>query len=81
MTRRLNLLPAAQNDLSDIWAYTIWAYTIWAYTAERWSLALARIYAAAMTDLLVVLCDQPEIAPECVKSVPPVGVHRLGRIW
>ena len=76
MTRRLNLLPAAQNDLSDIWAYTIWAYT-----AERWSLALARIYAAAMTDLLVVLCDQPEIAPECVKSVPPVGVHRLGRIW
>ena len=76
MTRRLNLLPAAQNDLSDIWAYNIWAYT-----AERWSLALARIYAAAMTDLLVVPCDQPEIAPECVKSVLPVGVHRLGRIW
>ena len=76
MTRRLNLLPAAQNDLSDIWAYNIWAYT-----AERWSLALTRIYAAAMTDLLVVPCDQPEIAPECAKSVPPVGVHRLGRIW
>ena len=76
MTRRLNLLPAAQNDLSDFWSYNIWAYT-----AERWSLALARIYAAAMTDLLVVPCDQPEIAPECVKSVPPVGIHRLGRIW
>jgi toxin ParE1/3/4 len=65
LTRRLNLLPAAQADLSDIWDYT----------AERWSLQQARIYASGMTDLLLLLCEHPEIAPRYGNTVPPVRVH------
>ena len=66
MTRSLILLPAAKTDLSDIWKYT----------AERWSLQQARIYAAGMTDLLLLLCDQPEIAPQFRKLTPPVRACR-----
>ncbi len=66
MTRRLNLLPAAEADLSDIWDYT----------AARWSLNQARIYASGITDLLSLLCDQPEVAQHNGNTVPPVRVHR-----
>ncbi len=66
MTRRLVLLPAAISDLSDIWDYT----------AERWSLTQARTYASGMTELLLLLCDQPEIAPLFGKLTLPVRVYR-----
>ncbi len=66
MTRQLILLPAAEADLSDIWDYT----------TERWSLKQARTYASGMTDLLLLLCDQPEIAPLFGKLTPPVRVYR-----
>lgn len=66
MTRQLILRPAAESDLSDIWDYT----------TERWSLTQARTYAAGMTDVLLLLCDQPEIAPLFSKLTLPVRVYR-----
>lgn len=66
MTRRLVLLPAAVSDLSDIWDYT----------AERWSLKQAQAYASGMTDLLLLLCEQPDIAPLFDKLTIPVRVYR-----
>jgi toxin ParE1/3/4 len=66
VTRQLILFPAAESDLSDIWEYT----------AERWSLKQARTYASGMTDLLLLLCDQPEIAPLFGSLTLPVRVHR-----
>ena len=65
MTRKLTLLPAAEADISDIWDYT----------AERWSLTQAQTYASGMTDLLFLLCDQPEIAPLIGKLTPPVRIY------
>lgn len=65
MTRRLVLLPAAVSDLSDIWDYT----------AKRWSLKQARAYGSGMTDLLL-LCEQPDIAPLFDKLTIPVRVYR-----
>ncbi len=65
MTRQLVLLPSAESDLSDIWDYT----------AERWSLKQARTYASGMTDLLMLLCDQPEIAPHFGNLTPSVRVY------
>ena len=67
MTRRLILLPAAEADLSDIWEYT----------AERLSLKQAQVYASGMTQLLFLLCDQPEIAPLFGTITPPVRIHRF----
>ena len=66
MTRQLILRPAAETDLSDIWDYT----------TEHWSLMHARTYASGMTDLLILLCEQPEIAPILGKLVLPVRVYR-----
>ena len=66
MTRQLILLPAAESDLSNIWDYTV----------ERWSLKQAQTYASGMTDLLLLLCDQPEIAPLFGKLTPPLRVYR-----
>ena len=66
MTRQLILRSAAEADLSAIWDYT----------AERWSLKQAQTYASGMTDLLFLLCDQPEIAPLFGKLTPPVRVWR-----
>ena len=68
MTRRLVILPAAQADLSEIWDYT----------AERWSLDQARTYASGMTDVLFLLCDQPDIAPLFGAFTPPVRIQRFG---
>ena len=67
MTRHLHILPGAQTDLADIWTYT----------AERWSLAQARIYAAAMTEQLLLLCDHPDIAQGYGRSIPPVRIYRI----
>jgi toxin ParE1/3/4 len=67
VTRQLILLPAAESDLSDIWDYT----------AQRWSLKQARTYASGITDLLILLCDQPEIAPQFGKLTPSVRVYRF----
>lgn len=67
MTRLLVILPAAEADLSDIWDYT----------ALRWSLKQAQTYASGMTDLLFLLCDQPEIAPLFDTVTPPVRIHRF----
>jgi toxin ParE1/3/4 len=66
VTRHLILLPAAETDLSDIWDYT----------AERWSLKQAGNYASGMTALLILLCDQPEIAPIFGDLTPPIRVYR-----
>lgn len=65
--RRLILRPTAESDLSDIWDYT----------SERWSLQQARTYAAGMTEVLFLLCEQPEIAPVYGKLTPPIRVHRF----
>ena len=67
MTRRLVFRPAAEADLFDIWDYT----------AERWSLMHAQTYASEMTQLLFLLCDQPEIAPLFGALKPPVRIHRF----
>jgi toxin ParE1/3/4 len=62
----LNLSPKAKSDLSDIWDFT----------TERWSLLQARVYVSGLTDVMVLLCDQPEIAPLFSNLTSPVRIYR-----
>lgn len=59
------LTPAAQNDLEDIWLYTL----------EQWSVQQADRYADILEDTLDRLLFMPEMARERPEFDPPVRIH------
>ena len=59
------LSPAAQNDLEDIWLYTL----------EQWSVQQADRYADILEDTLDRLLFMPEMARERPEFDPPVRIH------
>ena len=59
------LTPAAQNDLEDIWLYTL----------EQWSVQQADRYTDILEDTLDRLLFMPEMARERPEFDPPVRIH------
>ncbi|WP_107496442.1 type II toxin-antitoxin system RelE/ParE family toxin [Thalassobius sp. I31.1] len=59
------LTPAAQNDLEDIWYYTM----------QNWSATQADRYADILEDTLDRLVFMPEMARERLEFNPPVRIH------
>jgi len=59
------LTPAAQNDLEDIWYYTM----------QNWSVTQADRYADILEDTLDRLVFMPEMARERLEFNPPVRIH------
>ena len=61
---RYRLAPAAQDDLEDIWRYTV----------ERWSITQADRYADILEDTFERLMFMPEMARERTEFRPPVRI-------
>ena len=59
------LTPAAQNDLEDIWLYTV----------RQWSVEQADRYADILEDTFERLLFMPEMARERSEFAPPVRIH------
>ncbi len=59
------LTPAAQNDLEDIWYYSM----------QNWSPAQADRYADILEDTFERLLFMPEMARERQEFSPPVRIH------
>ena len=64
MSRHVTLRPAAQADVSDIWAYTV----------EAWSEAQAETYLTGLGQAFDQLAAFPEIARLRVEFAPPVRI-------
>lgn len=59
------LTPAAQDDLADIWLYTL----------QQWSIEQADRYADILEDTFDRLLFMPEMARERPEFDPPVRIH------
>ncbi|MFD1507945.1 type II toxin-antitoxin system RelE/ParE family toxin [Lacimonas salitolerans] len=62
------LTPAAQDDLEDIWLYTL----------QQWSIKQADRYADILEDTFDRLLFMPEMARERTEVDPPVRIHPSG---
>lgn len=59
------LSPAAQDDLEDIWQYTV----------QMWSADQAETYLRGLAEALGILVAHPNIARERRDIIPPVRLH------
>ena len=66
MNRRIVFSARADKDRDDIWDYTV----------GNWSVEQAENYLMGLDRLLRSLGEQPQIAREWRKVVPPVRIHR-----
>ena len=63
------LSPAAQDDLEEIWLYSV----------RNWSSHQADRYTAMLKKSPDQLLSMPELAPERTEFTPPVRLHPSGR--
>lgn len=65
MIRQVKLRPRAEEDLDDIWAYTV----------DIWSEAQAVDYLSGMDAALKLLAEFPEMARLRQEFTPPMRIH------
>lgn len=65
MSRRLTLRPKAEQDLEEIWDFTV----------ATWSLARAEAYLGGLQQVFDLLCVHPDMAKPQEGLSPPVRLH------